>query len=94
MVIINIILLQDLKLFILVLSNWHTHLKNSSNDAPYFSQKDFIKMNKSAINLGLISAKECCQYQTKNSFLKKKEPHMCRSRVSLPANVVYGVPTK
>ncbi|XP_065647186.1 cilia- and flagella-associated protein 77 isoform X1 [Hydra vulgaris] len=77
-----------------VLGSWQTHLKGSSNDTYYFSQKDFIKMNKSAIHLGLITAKDFSNYQLNNECFKKKVHHSARNKISLPPDVVFGVPTK
>ncbi|XP_065647187.1 cilia- and flagella-associated protein 77 isoform X2 [Hydra vulgaris] len=43
---------------------------------------------------GLITAKDFSNYQLNNECFKKKVHHSARNKISLPPDVVFGVPTK
>ena len=80
----------------LAVSNWKVHCPTRSPSHKKVAEKDFISLNKSAVQSGLTTAQEQAQFRATHDIRRRDDPERRSSRSStkFPPNMVFGISTR
>ena len=84
-------------LIFIALSIWKSPQSGTTRKAVSANQRDFITLNKAAMQAGLVTAEEHAQYRATHNVEKKpsdiREQNLKLPK-RLPPTMVFGVPTQ
>lgn len=80
----------------LAVSNWKVHCPTRSPSHKKVAEKDFISLNKSAVQSGLTTAQEQAQFRATHDIRRRDDPERKSSRNStkFPPDMVFGISTR
>lgn len=78
------------------LSSWNVHHPTRSASRRKIAEKDFLALNKAAVQSGLTSAHEQAQFRATHDIRRRDEPERVstRSTPKLPPDMVFGISTR
>ena len=80
----------------LALTTWKFHTPSRSRGPKKMAERDFIEMNKAAIQSGLTTAQEQQHFRATNDIRRKddSETRFLKTSQEFPENMVFGISTR
>ena len=82
--------------FIPALSSWNAHRPTFSATSKKMAERDFLALNKAAVQSGLTTAQEQQQYRATHDIRKKDDSERMASKSTLKFDdeMVFGISTR
>ena len=80
----------------LALTSWNAHYPTRSAGRKKVAERDFITLNKSAVQSGLTTAQEQMQFRATHDIRRRddSERKSSRSNPKFPADMIFGISTR